>query len=291
MKRNIIFLSIVFIMIYLAGCKQIDNENQNSQVVIHLTAKSLSGTLSSTASSVENSISKVILFGVDDQDKVVQTFAPIQKPSLKDTALYVSQKVSMLYAIANPSESLAKATPSTGLDIMNLIDDFTTAPEAPFLMGGKGEIKNFSVTIELIRAVAKIEVKGKNDFQITSVTVENTSDRGYVFKQKSLSLPAFTQSVKYAAVISATPTLYVAESLAQNPASFVVKGTLEGKQASYTFTLLSEGKKIDLVRNTHYQISITPITHDDCIITVKIPTWDDGEKLDDQIIPDNAFNP
>ena len=293
MKRiTIILMLYLFVIIYLTGCKQIDDSDQYHQVMINFDTKSLSG--ASLASSTENLVSKVMFFGVNDQNYVVQTIPARVIPSLSGTSLGtslgISKKVKTLFAIANPTESLEKATPLTVLDIMNLTCDFTSAPVSPFLMSGRGEIKELEVKIELIRAVAKIEFIGKDDFQIEKVVVNNTPDKGFVFNQEKLSVPSTAVRTSYPAITSTTPTLYIAESAAQNPASFELTGKYNGKPASYSLTLKSGGKTIDIVRNTHYQVGIMSITEDICTISINVVDWSDPVDTDDHTIPENAFN-
>ena len=276
-----------------SGCVEKEKPPVNErQVVIYFSLTSLSNSpiKSTTATSAENQISKIILFGVDDQNKVVETYPAIPNPSLSGTKLAISNSVKFIYAIANPSSSIEEAKLSTVSDIMNLTEDFTTPPVSPFLMGGKGEVVDDRVNIEMIRAIAKIDVIGKNDYQIESVTVRNTPNKGYVFAQETLSVPSTAQRVRYPTVNSATPTLYVAESTRLNQLRLDVTGTANGKQTPVTVTLLNNGNPIDIVRNTHYQVSITSDPNKEVVVTVTVQEWIKGEKLDDHIIPDDAFN-
>jgi len=291
---NKIVVLFTFSVILCSGCggdRPVEPPETVSQVVIYFSTKSLSDSqLKSTASPDENLISKIILFGVDDQNKVVETFPSITNPSLNGITLTITNKeVKSFYAIANPSTSLEGAKPSTVSDLMNLTGDFATPPVSPFLMSGKGNIVEEKVNIELIRVVAKIEIKGIDGFQIETVTVTNTPDKGYVFMQATLSVPSSAGRTNYPAITSTAPILYVAESAAQNPVSFVVTGQLNGLQAIYTIKPLSEGKAIDIVRNSHYLMNIKPITEDICDVTINIPEWNGVIVVDDVEIPDEAF--
>jgi len=223
--------------------------------MINFTAGPLSGTLlKSAATTEEDLITKIILFGVDDQ-KVVQTF--LLNPSSSGTPLTISRKVKSLYAIANPSDSIQSATPSTLADLMSLTDDFTTAPVSPFLMSGKEEIPiaSASVNIKLVRAIAKIEIKViDNDFVFESLTVQNTPDKGYVFSSNPLSIPTH-KKVFY--LPSTEKILYVPENSSQNPTTeFVVTGKFQGQQITHTFTLKKEKVGINIERNNCYQVDI-----------------------------------
>ena len=290
MKRITILLLYLFVIIYLTGCKQIDNSDQYHQVMIKFDTKLLSG--SSPASSTENLVSKVMFFGVNDQNNVVQTIPAMDIQSLSGISLGILRKVKTLFAIANPTESLEKADPQTVLDIMNLTCDFTTAPVSPFVMSGKGDIKDLEVKIDLIRAVAKIEITGIDGFEIEKVDVA-TPGKGYVFVQEKLSVPFTAGEAKYSAINSTkspTLTLYIGESAAQKPAIFKLNGTYDGKPATYSFSLMSGGKTIDIVRNTHYHVDIKSITKDACTISINVVDWSDPVETEEHTIPENAFN-
>jgi len=109
-------------------------------------------------------------------------------------------------------------------------------------MNHSSKISN-SVNIELIRAMAKIEIKGENGFVISSVTVRNTPNAGFVFKQATPSVAASDVSrISYSAVSLATPILYVAESTGSNPPTFDVTGRIEGgNSTTYSVTLKVNG--------------------------------------------------
>ena len=192
----------------------------------------------------------------------------------------------------NLESSLVTAPPSTVSDLKSLTASFATAPSpASLLMSGSAEIENATANIQLIRAVSKIEITGKNNFIITSVTVMNTPDRGYVFNQGTPSVPVSATRTSYPVVTSPTPILYVAESTIGNPVQFEVVGKYDGNEAKYTFSITDNREPVNIVRNTHYQVNITPITEDECIVTFIIPDWED-ETADNYVIvytPPNSY--
>jgi len=286
----------------LAGCK---NEptvapDGDRQIVVFFSAQSVSASLLKAAGDIDETISKVILFGVDGQD-VVAIDDPILEGTDLDNALdagtevTLSKRIKWLYAVANPSDDLETALgttpPSTLGDLLALTDDFTEAPDpSSLLMGGKGQINPTakSVKIDLLRAVAKVEIIGLNLFEITSVQVTKTPDKGYVFEQSPFSIPDNTP-VNYTKVESPDDMIfYVAEN--ELPGTeFVVTGTFDSKQATYTIkTLKVEGVSHNIVRNTYYKIGLSPLTEDNFTVTIEITDWTPVE-VDDQYIPDDNF--
>ena len=292
--KKIVLLLIISVFI-LTGCEheQMLGSEDDRLVSISFSTRSLSSSLlKSTVSPEEESIVKMILFGVDDLGNVVQTIIPpLPEPPLTAVQVTISRKVKSLYAIANPSADIEAKNPITVSDLIDMTGDFSEAPQSPFLMSGKEDVNgyNINIIVELVRTVAKIEIIGKNEFLISSVTVSNTPDKGYVFKKETLSMPTPDNRVTYSSVISATPTLYVTENSALNPVEFVITGEFQGKLANYTIVLKSGGSTIDIVRNTHYQVNITPITESECSISINIPGWKD-EITDTQVIP-RPLNP
>jgi len=279
-----IFLCFVVGAFILAGCdKNPKNENEfesfDRQVVISFTAKSLSNSMSkSAASTAENSIEQIILFGVNGKGEVVQNFPVFENPNLSGTAVFVSSSVKSFYVIANPSAEMEASNPSTVADLEAMTCDFANAPQAPFVMSSIGELNGNSINLELVRTVAKIDVISKDDFQVESVTVMNTPAKGYVFDN---GMPAFDM-VNYSE--SSSSSVYVAENGSQNPTKLFVKGTFQGKFTAYTIVLSNDGIPMDIVRNTCYQVSVTPITESECNISVSIPEWNDA-------IADETFIP
>ena len=295
MKNIILWIS--FIAFFSAGCRKApDDLLVDRQVVIFFSARSLSSSLlKSAATSEESSISRIILFGVDNLNNVVKTFPAIDNPPLTGINLTVPKNIKSLYAIANPTIALEGSNPVTLSALMALTGDFGVAPQPPFLMSGYGNVLGYNVNIELNRTVAKIEMEGINGFEIETVTVKDTPDKGYVFKREPISTPPITVSVSYPTINLAIPTLYLAENtggLNPRPTQFIVTGQYGDKHANYTVVLSSEGGNIDIVRNTYYKVYISPITDSDCNIIITIPEWKDA--FDDEnphiiYIPDENF--
>ena len=126
--------------------------------------------------------------------------------------------------------------------------------------------------------------------QIILISYKRNKGKGYALKQATLSLPASAGRVNYPVITSSAPSFYIAESAGQNPASFAVTGKFDGKNASFTITLKSGGKAIDIVRNTHYQINFKPDENDVCDVTITIPEWGGVVVTDDHLIRYDSFN-
>ncbi|MDR1171193.1 MAG: fimbrillin family protein, partial [Bacteroidales bacterium] len=250
-RKNIIALLFVSGLFIMAGCEfDIEDHPEPERLVtISLTVGSEPASLlkASTASQEEKDIiGDVVFFGVDAKGGYIDTY-PF---SIGEQSLTISSRIKTLYAVANPTLDMLAATPSE-TDLQNMTVDFTAAPASSFLMSGSGVVSGSSVSIALVRSVAKIEIKGKKGFKVTGITVENTPDKGYVFPQSPLavpdgSVPSYTTS---------DTIFYVAENTRTAAArtQFTVTGTYDGKTASRTITL-----NLDLVRNKHYSISISP---------------------------------
>ena len=257
-RNNIIVLLITFTLFIMAGCEQNSKNDPEPErfVAVSFSARSMSGLLKSAASEEEDSIGKIILFGVNDQNEVVQTFPILTGTSLSGTQLTISRKVKSLYAIANPSDDMEVAIPSmfTVSNLMDMTGDFTVAPQPPFLMSCISEVNSDNINIEFVRAIAKIDIIGINGFQIESITVMNTPAKGYVFNREDLSVPT-SDMVTYS-YTEDNLAIYIAESSKQNPVGFLVTGQFQNEQESCTIMLTSEGQKIDIIRNTYYQVSV-----------------------------------
>ena len=252
-RNSIIVLLFAFSHFIMTGCKHDpqDDPEADRLIEVSFSTRSLSGSLlKSAANPAEDLIGKIILFGVNDQNQVVKTFPVL----VTGGTLTIPRKVQTLYAIANPSPAMEAATPSSVSDLTNMIGDFTNAPQSPFLMSGKRVVSGNSVNIELIRAVAKIDIICINGFQIETVTVMNTAAKGYVFNRETLSIP--TLDVVTYSFSGNNPSIYVAESSKQKPVQIVVTGKIQGKQKSLTFTLTKDEQDIDIIRNTRYQVTI-----------------------------------
>jgi len=262
MSRNIILFAMsVFVLFSPLGCNSIDDIQPDRQVEINFITEPLSGSLlKSSATTAEDQISEIILFAVNDQKEVVETF----RVTYSGARLTLSRKITSLYAIANPSD-VVWATCSTVVQLRDLTANFFAKPVSPFLMSGTAEeipYASTAVNIRLVRAVAKINIKvvDLNDFVIESVTVKNTPARGYVFSRAPLSIPT-SDRVTYsysAADLAINPSIYVAEN-SPNQTEFVVTGKYQGRQIDpYTFKLTEGGsnKFIEIKRNNCYQVDI-----------------------------------
>ncbi|MDR1171195.1 MAG: hypothetical protein LBL24_01945 [Bacteroidales bacterium] len=294
MKKPVLLFALCACI--FAGCskepKDTSEQQADCRVTVILSAASDSKSLlKSDASVAEEDIDRLMIFGVNASDGIDSIYIISDPPANNIVPITVSRKVKSLYAIANHSVAMEALTPASVADLLAITGDFSAAPQSPFLMGGNGNIiaagGNYTASVQLIRAVAKIAVIGKNDFTIETVTVKETPDQGYVFKTEPLSVPAATR-INYNPVASADPVLYVAENSSETPTQFLVTGTFDSKPASYTVELKKDGQFVDIVRNTFYKVHITPITEDECAVTFSIPDWDD-EDTDDHVIPDSAF--
>ena len=298
MKKLILLFAIcVFI---LPGCRKRLDPLEDRQVVIFFSARPQSSSqLKSSATSEENSFSRIILYGVDNQNNVVKTFPAVDNPPVEGIHLTIPINVKSLYAIANPTTTLEGTNPVTLSALLALTSGFSTAPQPPFLMSGNGNVLGYNVNIELVRSVAKIEMEGINGFKIESVMVKDSPDQGYVFRREPVTVPSVAVPINYPAVFPfgslAIPTLYLAENsggINPKPTQFIITGQFGGKHANYTVVLSDGGVNIDIVRNTYYKIYISPITDSDCTIIITIPEWKDAFDDDNPYIiyiPDEDF--
>ena len=282
MKR--IALLIVLGVIVLSGCNHDMIEPDGTRdIVVFFTPQSLSASLlKSEANADEKTINEILIFGVDAAENyVVQDFTLIENPSLTGgiTLTEVSRHVKWLYAIANPAETIKNApTPATISDLMALTFDLSSSPEPPFVMSGKGQVVNEQAAkIELVRTVAKIEITAIENFLIQKITVTNTPNEGYVFKQESVTAQTTTTYVEtYDEQTSAI--IYVAEnSNTTTPTMFTVTGLFDGESVDYVIDFKQGVNQVIIERNKHYQIGVTAITHSEGSFTISIPDWDDVE--------------
>lgn len=275
MKRIVLSLSLTAII--LSGCNEKPALDSEREVVVHFSEHLLSSFLKSTASEDEKVIDRLILYSVNDLDAVENVYDELAPTLSGGIALTLPRRVKTLYAVANPSDELAAATPANLSQLTALTEGFATAPQSPFLMSGKGNIIGNTVTIELVRAVAKFRIIGEGGFQIQSVTVENASPKGYVFAQHPFSVPADAKIDDYLEINSTDPVFYIAESALDSQPKFVVSGLLASTTVDYTIVQLTKGgNAIDILRNTYYEITITP-SDGNFTITVNIPDWEDAE--------------
>lgn len=257
MKRYVFFFGCVFIT-GLVGCSLVDEPEQDRQVMIKFSAASLlsGSSLKLAASQEEDLFTKVILFAVDDQNEVKDTFI-LKNPSLSGTSCTLPREIKLLYAIANPSPEIENEEPETVSDLNLMTCDFTLAPYSPFLMSGIGEITDeSSVSITLVRAIAKINiVNNDHNFVIESITVNDTPAKGYVFDVENRP-PLIIETTTYS--YSGNSSVYVAEnSQSELKTEFVVTGQYQDQPIIHTFHLTKDdGQDIDIVRNNCYHVDI-----------------------------------
>ena len=286
MKKIIIWLVISGFV--LSGCDdKVILPDDDFDVLVNISTSSLSD-IKSAEMTDESLITKYILYAVDGDNKVMKTFPSQSNPSLTGVKLSISKEVVSLYAIANPSTEIESASPKTVSDLLNLTASFATAPVSPFIMGGKGDVIGSNANIELIRAIAKVEVIAQNEFVIESVKVMKTPDQGYVFQKQTISAPPTSTKVEYLEKTT-NSTVYVAENSKDVPTEFFVKGKYLDKPTTYTIILKIDGAAIDIERNTYYKVGISALTEFECAITISIPAWSD-KPTDPHIIPDDDFD-
>ena len=294
MKKVVI--SFAFIALVFAGCSKnpnIDLEGDRD-IVIHFTPQA-SVLKSSIGLPAESTISSITVYGVESAGNADKLFDLTALPP-SGHPYTLLRKYTSLYAIANNGSLTIPAGATTRTALEALTGSFASAPASPFLMSGTISVADKSVTtvtIELVRAVAKVEINAQ-DFVIQSVTVQSTPNMGYVFGKSPFAIPSGGSfaKVNYPLVnySSSNNIFYVAENVgATTPTQFLVTGTYLGKTANYTFSLTKGGTKVDILRNTHYVVKVTAITQDDFIINVTIKQWDDVNDLDEVVIPDNVF--
>ena len=270
-------LVIVFVLLgfIFSGCRRKPDVGDERQAVIFFLTRSLAASSSkSSATEEEKLIKKIKMFGVDENNNVIRSFDVIENPSLTNGIRYVfSSSVKSLYAIANPSDALVAANPSNVSDLLALTDDFTNAPESPFLMSGRAAVTSYTVNIEMVRSIAKVVVTGEDGFKVQSVTVKNTPTRGFVFAQPSLTIPS-SGRVNYPENVNTT--LYVAENSRQNQTTLTVKGTVNDKPLEVDVLFTVNQTLVDIVRNTVYSIFISS-RNQFLDVNITIRDWDDVE--------------
>ena len=247
----------------MSGCGHDPKDDPEPErlVMVYFSARPLSGSLlKSTASPDEVEINKIILYGVDEHGAVVQTIRKLVESDPDPIPLSLSLNVETLYAIANADVNIEWATPTTVADLMNMTVNFSEAPQPPFLMSGIATVDGGgSVNIELVRAIAKIDIFGLDtveDFQIESITVKNTAAKGYVFgSTESISIPTGITDYVFPYAGEEVFSIYVAENSEGCYPQFEVK--FQDNDETYPFTLKSTGNEFDIVRNTCYQVSIS----------------------------------
>lgn len=283
LRNSVTIFFLALILLNTGGCQHdpMFDGDGDRQVVVFLSTQSLSSSLlKSLATNDEKGIDDVLLFGIDGESNVVDTFYRVN-PSSSGIELTVPSEIKSFYAIANPTVGMkaeSKLTVPTVSDIMDLVADFSSAPESPFLMSGKGNVTKYSASIPLYFAFAKVEIIPEGEgFEITSVTAINTPEQAYVFGRGSLSVPdeSVTDYDPVYPVPSKPLIVYVAENSGETPTQFVVNGTFESKTIQDTIELKQGKQNIDILRNIHYRVSIKPVGEKLGQITVTIADWND----------------
>jgi len=298
MKNSIIILLFAFFLFNLTGCNKYDpvDSEEYQKVVIFVSTQSLSSLLKSTtvANNDEKFVGELLLFGVDNEKVEQRELITIGAGDIDDNGiisveLILKRKIKTLYAVANPTTDLKNADlllqPVTALT--NMTVSFGVMPGRPFLMSGTGTVNSYSATIELFRAVAKVEIESlDNDLKIISVTAKNTPNQGYVFERKSLtSIPGVP--INYNNPVSSPNPIYVAENIASNPTNFELVGEYKKQPVNYTIVLKKNDDNIPIQRNKHYKVGIKPLTESQGIISLSIPDWEDGGTQDSIFDPDD----
>lgn len=289
MKR-IVLLSVLC-GLFFAGCDEkekppVDDEIDHD-VLISFSTNALSNVvLKSTKSTDENQISRIVLFGVDGKNEIIKVL-PLSNPTLTGVTVTIPIEVKTLYAVANPTAGIEGALIPTLTNLLNLTAGYTSMPQSPFLMSGKGDISGSNATIGLVRAMVKIDVVSLNELQIESVTVKNTPNQVYIFKKETPAPPPSSIRVNYPANTT-NSTVYTAEYSKDNPVELEVAGTYLGIKVSYTIRLTNGGSPVDAVRNTCYQVGVSAITERECTYTITIPDWDEVNS-DKHVIPSENF--
>lgn len=289
-----IVLLCVLCGFFLVGCGEkekpsVDGDDQD--VLISFSTNAMptdvmqNMVLKSTKSTDENLISMIILFGLDDKGMVVKAL-PISNPTLTGITITMPIEVKTLYAVANPTPGIEGALIPTLANLLNLTGDYTSAPQSPFLLSGKGDIVGSNATIRLDRAIVKIEVVSLNELQIKSVTVKNTPNRIYIFKKETTTPPSSIRVIYPANTTNSI--VYVAECSKDNPVELEVTGTYLGKTVSNTIILTKGGSPIDAVRNTCYRVGVSATSEPEWTYTITITDWDE-ENADRYVIPSENF--
>jgi len=265
MKRlGVIVLFFLLSLFKLAGCQpdtiDIPVPEDDRLITVNFSAISTSGEslLKSTATPEENLINKIILFGANEPGNIIQVFQDVESGQ----ELIISKNIKSLYTIANLPNNINLQNLLTVNNLMAMTSDFNDAPKSPFLMSGKTDVKanSASVSIEIVRAVARIDVVGKDGFQIEKITVSNIPEKGYVFDGGSLTVPGIKKVTHtYTFSASSDYSVYVPENSSSDPIKLEVTGKLQGKTVSCTVTYLKkDGKAVNIIRNTCYEVGVVP---------------------------------
>ena len=283
MKKLVFLLTLLSFI--TTGCRKDPKvaPYEERQVFVFFSHKSLTNSVLKATAEEEKAVSRVLLFGVAGQT-VTKIYDGT--PVSDGVKLIISKTITSFYAIANPSVDLAAATPTNLTALKGLTESFLEQPENLFLMSGSANINgSINVNIQLERAVAKIKIDGINDFVITSVDVENTPSRGYVFPQDPFVVPG-GNATKYK-IFGDDPIFYVAENTTVSPTRFIVTGIVDSKVVTYPISQLTKnnGTPVDIKRNCYYEITVSPTTEHECTFTIEIKEWTPVE-VDGHVIPD-----
>ena len=273
-KKIFLVAMIALVLFNLAGCKKEPTvDADKDSIIVFFSTQAVSASLlkaTEPATGDETTISKVIVFGADKDGNFIQNPVTITSPNPNGQAMQFKRRVKTVYAIANPSLEMESFNPTDVTALKGLTADFTNVPETPFLMSGLGEVdENHSAVIRLEKPFAKVEIVGI-DFDIATVTVKNTPDKGFVFAGAATLVPGGAGMVNYlvdtpedyyenSAIIGKKITVYVAENSKLSPTQFWVTGTFPDGTTPinlYNITLQENNKDIDIERNTYYQIII-----------------------------------
>jgi hypothetical protein len=276
------FVLILLYGVLLASCSKNEHEITGN-VFINFTAKALSNTtIHSSISEKENAITKIAIFGINANGEVTQTFPLINNPQPTGIRLPIHNEVKTIVVIANPTDDMVMDY-SCLSEIRNALIDLSNVPSMPFVMTGEAEVNSNSINIELVRNIAKIEVKGMNGFDVNSITVIKTPKYGYFFT--GIPISSFTESDYTEYPEQNGSVVYVGENSKNIPTRLLVKGNYNNAIIVYTITLMQNLQPIDVVRNTAYEISIVPLTVEECEVFITVPDWNDLV-ADDKFIPD-----
>ena len=274
--NRLVILCIFFTFIF-SGCnKKTEHPEIDRNVFVSFSIKSFSDAAVKTkASAEEEAVDQVLLFAVNEKGDVVGKY-PFKLNLLSDNIqLTVSSEVKLLYAVANPSDQLKVADPSTLLDLLALTKDFSNAPVSPLIMSGLIGINSGNqFNIELTRAVAKIVISGEGGFLFQSVTVKNTPVKGFVFMQKTFTIPS-SDRVVYSEISNST--VYVAENSATSSTAttLTVTGSFNGHPVSVDIDFTVNNTLVPIERNKCYLVNLEATPGHDYDFSIEIVDWDE----------------